>query len=109
MNWRHWNGARTVLVCGQIEDTNSHCCEGWEWRAVEVSPPNCATVESEGNRSDRPEVNAELATKHRAAIARVVYLAQIGWIWEWRQLSSPTREGDDERLKRRLSQMVPIS
>ena len=41
-----------------------------------VSTPLCPTVEKEGNRSDRPEVSAELATKHRAAVARVVYLAQ---------------------------------
>ena len=41
-----------------------------------VSTPLCATVEKEGNRSDRPEVSAELATKHRAAVAQVVYLAQ---------------------------------
>ena len=30
----------------------------------------------EGHRSDRPEVSVEFATKHRAAVARVVYLAQ---------------------------------
>ena len=41
-----------------------------------ISTLLCATVEKEGNRSDRPEVSAELATKHRAAVARVVYLAQ---------------------------------
>ena len=41
-----------------------------------VSTPLSATVEKEGDRSDRPEVSAELATKHRAAVARVVYLAQ---------------------------------
>ena len=41
-----------------------------------LSTPLCATVEKEGNRSDRPEVSAELATEHRAAVARVVYLAQ---------------------------------
>ena len=41
-----------------------------------VSTPLCATVEKEAYRSDRPEVSAELATKHRAAVARVVYLAQ---------------------------------
>ena len=34
------------------------------------------SVEKEGNRSDRPEASAELATKHQAAVARVVYLAQ---------------------------------
>ena len=38
--------------------------------------PLSLTVEKEGDRSDRPEVSAELATKHRAAVARVVYLAQ---------------------------------
>ena len=41
-----------------------------------ISTSLCATVEKEGHRSDRPEVSAELATKHRAAVARVVYLAQ---------------------------------
>ena len=41
-----------------------------------ISTPLCATVEKEGHRSDLPEVSAELATKHRAAVARVVYLAQ---------------------------------
>ena len=29
-----------------------------------ISTPLCATVVKEGNRSDRPEVSAELATKH---------------------------------------------
>ena len=33
-------------------------------------------MEKEGDRSDRLEVSAELATKHRAAVTRVVYLAQ---------------------------------
>ena len=47
-----------------------------------VSTPLSLTVEKEGNRSDRSEVSAELATKHGAAVARVVYLARIGWIWE---------------------------
>ena len=37
-----------------------------------ISTPLCATVEKEGNRSDRPEGSVELATKHRAAVARVV-------------------------------------
>ena len=41
-----------------------------------ISTPLCATVEKEGHRSDRLEVSAELATKHRAAVARVVYLVQ---------------------------------
>ena len=33
-------------------------------------------TEKEGDRSDRPEVSAEFATKHRAAVAWVVYLAK---------------------------------
>ena len=40
---------------------------------------NCrsiSTVEKEENRSHRPEVSGALATKHRAAVARVVYLLQ---------------------------------
>ena len=41
-----------------------------------ISTPLSATAEKEGDRSDRPEVSAALATKHRAAVARVVYLAQ---------------------------------
>ena len=41
-----------------------------------VSTPLSLTVEKEGDPSDRQEVSAELATKHRAAVARVVYLAQ---------------------------------
>ena len=41
-----------------------------------MSTPLNLTVEKEGDRSDRPEVSAELATKHRAAVARVVYLGQ---------------------------------
>ena len=36
-----------------------------------ISTPLCATVEKEGHRSDRQSVSAELATKHRAAGARV--------------------------------------
>ena len=71
-----------------------------------VSTPLSLTVEKEGDRSDRPEVSAELATKHRAAVARVVYLGQdrIDWIWEWRVELAKTvaipREGDNERLNR---------
>ena len=41
-----------------------------------ISMPLSATAEKEGDRSERPEMSAELATKHRAAVARVVYLSQ---------------------------------
>ena len=41
-----------------------------------MSTPLSLREEKEGDRSDRPEVGAQLATKHRAAVARVVYLAQ---------------------------------
>ena len=70
-----------------------------------ISTPLCATVEKEGNRSNRPGVSAELATKHRAAVARVVYLAQdrldfgVAAVELAKTLAIP-REGDDERLKR---------
>ena len=43
-----------------------------------ISTPLSATTEKEEHRNERPEVSAELATKHRAAVARVVYLAQDG-------------------------------
>ena len=70
-----------------------------------ISTPLCATVEKEGNRSDRPEVSAELATKHRAAVTRVVYVAQdrqdlaVAAV-ELAQTMAIRRESDDERLKR---------
>ena len=41
-----------------------------------ISTPLSATAENEGDRSERLEMSAELATKHRAAVARVVYLVQ---------------------------------
>ena len=62
-------------------------------------------MEKEGNRSDRPELSAELATKHRAAVARVVYFAQdrldlgVAAV-EFNKTMAIPREGDDERLKR---------
>ena len=37
-----------------------------------IPTPLCAALEKEGNRSDRPEVSAELATRRRAAVGRVV-------------------------------------
>ena len=71
-----------------------------------ISTPLRATVKKEGNRSDRPAVSAELATKHRAAVARVVSLAQdrldLGVVAavELAKTMAIPREGDDERLKR---------
>ena len=41
-----------------------------------ISTPLSATTEKEEHRNERPEMSAELATKHRAAVARVVYLAR---------------------------------
>ena len=70
-----------------------------------ISTPRCAAVEKEEHRSDRPEVSAELATNHRAAVARVVYLAQdrldlgVAAVELAKTMAIP-REGDDERLKR---------
>ena len=64
-----------------------------------------ATVEGEGDRSERAEVSAEVATKHRAAAARVVFLAQdrldlgVAAVELAKTMAVP-REGDDERLKR---------
>ena len=73
------------------------------WRSI--STPLSATVAKEGNRSDRPEVSAELAAKHRAAVARLVYLAQdrldlgVAAVELAKTMAIP-REGDDERLER---------
>ena len=70
-----------------------------------ISTPLCATVEKERHRSDRPEVSAELATKHRAAVALDVYPAQdrvdlgVAAV-ELAKTSAIPREGDDDRLKR---------
>ena len=70
-----------------------------------ISKPLSATVDKEGDRSDRLEVSAELATKHRAAVAWVVYLMQdrldlgVAAVELAKTMAIP-REGDDERLKR---------
>ena len=69
-----------------------------------VSTPLSLTEEKEGEWSDRPEVSAELATKHRAAVARVVYLAQdrldLGVVaLELAKTMAIPIEGDSERLK----------
>ena len=55
-----------------------------------------------GNWSDRPEMSAELATRHRAAVARVVCLAQDRLVLgvaavELAKTMAVPREGDDER------------
>ena len=70
-----------------------------------ISTPLCDTVEKEGHRSDRPELSAELATTHRAVVARVVYLAQdrldLGEAAvELAKTMAIPRKGEDERLKR---------
>ena len=65
-------------------------CESWVWKLVGVSPLHRVSQwKKEGVRSDRPVVRAELTTKHRAAVARVVYVAQDRLDVEWRHLSSP--------------------
>ena len=70
-----------------------------------VSTPLSLTVEKEGDRSDRLEVSTELATKHRVAVARVVYLAQdrldlgLAAVELAKTMAIP-RDGQNERLKR---------
>ena len=70
-----------------------------------ISTPLSATVEKEGNRSDRSEVSADVATTHRAAVARIVYLAQdlldlgVAAVELANTMELP-REGDDGLLKR---------
>ena len=62
-------------------------------------------MEKEGDRSNRPEMSAELATKHRAAVARGKYLAQdrldlgVAAVELAQTIANP-RECDNERLKR---------
>ena len=70
-----------------------------------VSTPLSLTVGKEGDRSDRPEVSAKEATKRRAAVARVVYLAQdrldlgVAAVELSKTMAIP-RESDNERLRR---------
>ena len=70
-----------------------------------ITTPLSATVEKEGDRIDRAEVSAELATKHRAAVARIVDLARdrldlgVAAVELANTMAIP-REGGDERLKR---------
>ena len=64
-----------------------------------ISTPLSATVEKEGDRSDRPEVSAELATKHRAAVAQHRMDLGVASVAVGKTMAIP-REGDDERLKR---------
>ena len=95
-----------VLDYGQIEDTCVHCCVSWEWRAVEASPRRCVQLwRRKENGVTVRNVSAELAMKHRAAVARVVFLAQdrldlgVAAVDLAKTMAIP-REGDDERLKR---------
>ena len=66
---------------------------------------SCRNISMPLWRSDRPEVSAALTTKHRVAVARVVYLAQdrldlgVSAVELAKTMAIP-REGDDERLKR---------
>ena len=41
-----------------------------------ISTPRSTTVDKEGGQNDSPEICAARAKKHRAAVARIVYLAQ---------------------------------
>ena len=72
-------------------------------RCRSISTPQCHS--GEGDRSERPEVSAEFATKHRAGVARVVCLAKdrlnlgVAAVELAKTMAVP-REGDDERLKR---------
>ena len=73
-----------------------------------ISTPLSATAEKEVDRSERPEMSAELATKHRAAVARVVYMSQdrldlgVAAVELAKTMAIP-KEGDDERLKSNVS------
>ena len=69
-----------------------------------ISMPLRATVEKEGHRSDRPEVSAELATKYRAAVARVVYLAQDRLDLGVAAVELGKNHGNSMRGRRRTSQ-----
>ena len=69
-----------------------------------ISTPLRATVEKEGHRSNRPEVSAELATKYRAAVARVVYLAQDRLDLGVAAVELGKNHGNSMRGRRRTSQ-----
>ena len=74
----------------------------WSWCTARTKT-RAVTVVRVGNGN--PEVSSELATKHRAAFALVVYLAQdrldlrVAAVELARSMAILT-EGDDERLKR---------
>ena len=71
-----------------------------------ISTPLSATVEKEGDRSDRPEVSAELATKHRAAVARVVYLAQDRLDLGVAAVELAKNHGNSERVTTNVSNVL---
>ena len=88
------------------KDACVHCCVSWGMENCQhISTPLSATTEKEEHRNERPDVSAELGTKHRAAVARVVYLAQdrldlgVAAVELAKTIVVP-REGDNERLKR---------
>ena len=95
------------LMVRPIEDTCVRCCVSWEWRIGEVSPrhrvPQWRRKEF---GSDRLEVSAELAAKHRAAVANGFGVlgsgsADLGVAAvELAKTMAIPREGDDERLER---------
>ena len=70
-----------------------------------ISTPLSATAEREADLGEHLEVSAELAMKHRSAVARVVYLAQdrldlgVAAVELAKTMAIP-KDGDDERLKR---------
>ena len=72
----------------------AHCCELGMEKCRSVSTPMSVTVEKDGDRSERPEVSAELAT------------SRIDWIWEWRQLSSPKPWQFQERVTMNVSNVL---
>ena len=70
-----------------------------------ISTPLCTAEAKEADRQDQPDMPADLARRHRAAVARIVYLAQdrldlgVAAVELAKTMARP-KEGDDARLKR---------
>ena len=100
-----WNGEQCLAVRPDQRDVRSLLRELGMEICRSVSTPLSLTVEEEGGRRDRHEFSAELAKKHRASVARVVYLAQdrldlgVAAVELAKTMAVPI-EGDRERLKR---------